>query len=188
VTLNFSLKTNGMPMKLNFGYVESNQLNSQDFCDLQCSSNLTSNQVNAVASMVRKKIGRHVIEPNLRENISIMGKRLDDYFKSYHLCFFETMTMTSKKLVPITRPLIVVNNLNGLLQEIAMVRSKTNNGDLLYKLGMDGGHGFFKICLNILNPVSENEEPAKTFASGATELLSQTLLSYMKMLISVWKT
>lgn len=145
----------GRPTRIEFNQKSSKlQLSYEDMCGLQSTSNLSGNQVNAVAQTIRRSFGRHTIEPNLKEHLSNISKRLGEYFMSYEMSFFKKSSKGN--LESITRPAVFVNDLHGLLNEIYNAREiQSSVSDTIFKLGIDGGQGFFNVCLNVIQQIDE---------------------------------
>lgn len=163
----FRLATAGRPVQIDFDSPCSStnrRISSDEFSDLQCSMNLSSNQIVAVAKTVRQAMGRNAIEPNLKEKLTIMGRRLENYFKSCEIGFFKKSSRDS--LTFITRPVVMIEHVKSFLDEVFKIRNITRTEEnLMFKLGIDGGQGFFKVCLNIIR----EDEDYLTSSSASKE-------------------
>ena len=158
----------GRPMTVKVGFKEnekSKTLNTQNFCDLQMDSNLSGRQTKAVATMIRKKLGRPSIESNLQDKLSDMGKSLSSFFVLKEVQFF---VKSDKELVPENRPMVVVQNTKEFIEYILETRG-LNASSVLCRLGIDGGQGFFKLCLNIID-TSNSTSSGKFLDSGIKHL------------------
>ena len=50
-----------------------------------------------------------------------------------------------------TMPVVLIDDLHGMLDEVFAARNiQLNEPDILFKIGIDGGQGFFKVCLNVI--------------------------------------
>ena len=66
--------------------------------------------------------------------------------------------------------MVNVQDVHGLVHGVVNVRDyqMEDGEEPLLRLGLDGGQGFFKVCINVMKSVQEFEE-AKTFTSDAKE-------------------
>ena len=126
------------------------ELTAEDFSDLQMTNNFSLNQVKSIAQFLRSKIGRQCMEPNLRDNLADISRRLLPFFEERDVILYEKCHSDSSKYIPITRPAVVVNDLKSFIDHVMEQRNYCLE-DTLVKVGIDGGQGFFKICLNLIS-------------------------------------
>lgn len=112
--------------------------------DIQTKYNLSTNVTLGIASDIRvatKK--RTIIELGLKESLIENVHRLDSFF------YVEKISVNTekKKVKTISlQPVVYCKDLDGLVSYIKKAR---NIADVYYKIGIDGGGGFLKICLSI---------------------------------------
>lgn len=95
--------------------------------------------------MVRQKLGRESIEPYLRDNLAERSKLVECHFEAIDIALKEK---SNGLLVDISRPAVIVKDINSFLEYVVKYRS-FDATKLLVKLGLDGGQGFFKVTLNV---------------------------------------
>ena len=125
--------------------------------------------MNAVAATIRKTFGRTSVESFAREKLVSVGKQLEDHFHVLDGVFYESAG-SSKKLKVTHRPMIMAKDCNLLINEILLTRD-IDSPDCLVKIGVDGGQGFFKVCLTICDSQGEAKTEHGAAAGGVKGLL-----------------
>ena len=90
---------------------------------------------------------RKVICPNLRNKIEVSSHRLDEI---YTVVGANLKAKVSKDVYQnVDTPVVYCTNIDMLLETVIEERGGNDNFEL--KLGIDGGGGFIKICLNVVD-------------------------------------
>ena len=90
-----------------------------------------------------------MIEPNARDKIRKVNRRLEDLFE-VKKCNFVSVKEATNTRENYERELVVCNDVEELVRRTIAERN-LDDGDVLIRVGMDGGGGFMKICLSIFN-------------------------------------
>ncbi len=100
-----------------------------------------------MASIMREQQGQKAVEPHLRQILKDKRTVLTDHFTVEQLTFTVKGDQGKSKLVK--KPTVVCNNVPALIEVIKEERG-IKNVSILNKVGIDGGGGFFKVCLGLL--------------------------------------
>ena len=120
---------------------DSDVLTVRDIENVKIDMNISNNMAQRMARDIRIcKRKRNAIEPGLREHLSKSIHKLDDYFEC------AAMPLADK-----IQPIIVCNNLDGLIDRVKLERNVYPSANLIFKIGLDYGGGFLKTCLNVIN-------------------------------------
>lgn len=135
---------------------KSHQILSCDqLSKIQVEMNLSSNQTLKLASHIRVATkDRCSIESNLKSNLKKISHSLDTYFDVEKLEFVQMKGQGENKLVQLEKTTVYCNDLNGLVTHVLEKRNYANSAaddDIIFKLCIDGGAGFLKLCLSIIS-------------------------------------
>ncbi len=126
---------------------------------MQTKLGFSNKQTLSVASMLREGVGsRKAVEPNLAQKLISEGRKLMGHFS------FKTFNVTVKsdeggKATAARKPVVICNNISHFVSEVARHRPDLRNDSLpMYTLGIDGGSGFLKVCLNIIHMTDREQE------------------------------
>ena len=125
---------------------------------------------------------RKVICPNLRNKIEVSSHRLDEI---YTVVGANLKAKVSKDVYQnVDTPVVYCTNIDMLLETVIEERGGNDNFEL--KLGIDGGGGFIKICLNVVDldedfSVSSSSKRARYSDGVAKKLFKST--SVRKLII-----
>ena len=117
---------------------------------MQVDVGLSNKQTLKIAEHLRNKpASRGIIEPHMRPKLRTRNRQLDNMFKVKQANF---VTVDEKKNTRenYDQYLVICSDLNGLVEMIIRERN-VEEGDLLFRFGMNGGGGFMKVCLNVFN-------------------------------------
>uniref|UniRef100_A0A1I8GZV3 Peptidase_M16 domain-containing protein n=1 Tax=Macrostomum lignano TaxID=282301 RepID=A0A1I8GZV3_9PLAT len=121
---------------------------------LKTTLNLSNNQVLQAAQVLRAGASSsRAVESNLKKILVQQNRALEDYFDIQNLQFSE-LTSTAATADTICRPTVVCNDSVKLIAHVAQQRSFN---DFHCLLGLDGGGGFFKVCVSIIGSNAKPE-------------------------------
>lgn len=151
--------TRGMPMKVSVGYKVQQKLNfslpHSSMLKMQTGLNLSDRQVLQVGQIIREGSGsRRAIIPNLSESLAVQGKLLQHFFhcQTFNFIYRSEQGKTQKT---VSRPNILCKNLTSLIKFICKKRGIQDHNSII-KIGIDGGGGSIKLCLNIIENSGSN--------------------------------
>jgi hypothetical protein len=121
---------------------------AEDIGKLQSSMNLSTRKTNTLMKHIRSASGnRGVIEPLVRDTLQTKNHQLDGFFECKTVDF---VSKTTKDVaLPPQRSTIFCHQPEELKKYVMQARKLTPDDDIILKIGIDGGGGFLKICLNI---------------------------------------
>ena len=112
---------------------------------------------------------RKIVCPDLRKKIEVSSHRLDGVYTVMTACL---KTKVSKdEYILVETPVVYCTDMDSLLDTI--LEERCGNGNFELKLGVDGGGGFIKICLNIID--LDEESCSSTKRSRYSEGVSKKL-------------
>ena len=144
----FELRTFGHPVMIKFGRPESktdrcslNEISYETIKRLQLNLDLSKRGCKTLVTTLRKS---SKIEKGVLINLDKTEKVLED---SYEIkkCSFEFSNQT------VERNLIVIKDVYKFIEDIIEARSLSTNKAVV-RIGLDGGGGFFKVCVNVFDP------------------------------------
>ena len=173
---------------------------ADDMCIIRKDLNLSARQTLALAQNLRNRATdcktRDVIEPSLKKKLFEKGHEIDGYFELDSLRFLRHVEKDQGKALEKEAPsnskknekiknkkvpkiaenydehVIVTKNLSQFIDDI-ILRRNLSKESVLVRVGLDGGGGFFKVCLSIfdLNAASLplKKESAKTFRDSGVK-------------------
>ncbi len=104
--------------------------------DLNLSTRKTNKLTENLRVATRK---RKLFEPNLKDYITQRHRSLDHLFEVIDVEFGEV------------QPTVVCTDIDSLIRTISDERQQFDT-ELAFKIGIDGGGGYLKFCLNSINP------------------------------------
>ena len=127
-----------------------------DISNMQVDVGLSTKQTLKIAEHLRSnpigdnkgsiQINRSMVESNLRTKLREKNRQLDCLFEVRNANFVK-IDEKKKTRENFDRDIVVCNDLDELSCRIIQERN-LEEGDLLFLVGMDGGGGFLKVCLN----------------------------------------
>ena len=154
-TSNFKLShvTGGRPFSVEMNPSQESKLKQPVFTHqimsyMQNSLNLSNRKVLKVSKTMREATGRKAIEPHLKPMLHEKNHMFDEYFDVKYIDFvkIEKNTVVDQ----CGRWTVLCNNVNALIDKIVELRGYDDDDDeILIRIGIDGGGGFFKVCLSI---------------------------------------
>lgn len=173
-TSNFKLShvTGGRPSSVEMNPSQESKLKQPVFTheimsDMQNSLNLSDRKVLKVSKTMREATGRKAIEPHLKSMLQNKSHMFDAYFDVKYIDFvkIEKNTVVDQ----CGRWTLLCNNVNALIDKIVELRGygcyDVADDDILIRVGIDGGGGFFKVCLSIF-PLQQQRSAAGFKDSG----------------------
>ena len=131
----------------------------EDISNMQVDVGLSTKQTLKIAEHLRSKpiedkggnaqTNRKILESNLRSKLREKNCQLDSLFEVRKANFVK-IDEKKKLRENFDRELVVCNDLDELSRRIIKERDM-EEGDLLFRVGMDGGGGFLKVCLNVFD-------------------------------------
>ena len=96
--------------------------------------------------------------------MKLIDSKYDNFFEITELCFISKSkdAITGKE----KKPAVICNSLNNLMEDIESVRMFDQGSNLIHKIGLDGGGGFFKITLSIFDPRNSETKARMTYSEG----------------------
>ncbi len=166
------LKTGGRPLRVSPNISKDPPkpiFKFDDMKSLMTKRNMSQAAAGDLCSSIRTTFGRKSVEPAMREKLTEQNQLLDHYFKLTTLKFISKSSNGHN--VEIERPAVLVRDMDEFVQDMIKERSY-NPATTMVKLGMDGGGGFFKLTLNIIDQENTINSPARKsarrlFSSGA---------------------
>ena len=133
-------------------------LTNKDVKELRVTAGLTRRQTKKCTQIIRAKLGKKTIEPNVDLGLSSEKEVFKDHFH------YQSVNMDIKENKE-NRTVILCHNVDDILWEIIKQRELDPHKHLV-KIGIDGGQGFLKICMvvNYLN-LKEPKSPHIKFDS-----------------------
>lgn len=126
-------------------YEKSQQVLSAEYLSkIQLDLNLSTNETNKLASHIRIATkDRTSVEAHSREKLKIFNHSLDKFFAVEEMEFVHGSTQTRKSIV-------YCNHVDNMIQYIIQKRNmNSDDQDVHFKISIDGGGGFIKMCLSI---------------------------------------
>ena len=100
-----------------------------------------------------------MIEPGLKDALVEQGQLVDDMFS------VSDFNISSKKDGVIKRPVIFCHDTQKMLLEVVEKR-ELEYEHLQFKIGIDGGGGFLKICQNIIRQQDDTPKKRRLYSDG----------------------
>jgi len=128
------------------------QFSSSQLNTLQLSlSTSNTNMKNKIIPFLRTVLGRKSVEQGCEIQFQKRDSRLEQFFSFTELDF---QVSSTNELMP--HPIIYCNDVEGLIASTCSARG-IDMSEANIKIGIDGGGGFMKICLNIFTDDSSND-------------------------------
>ena len=125
---------------------------ADDIQNIQSDLDLSHNHVKRLAQHVRTAVNsRKYIEAHLTPKLTVRNHRLDDFISVKTMQFMEKEKKT-EKFIKIERNVVYANDIIKLIDHTRATRNYVPENRLEIKIGVDGGGGFLKICVNMFNP------------------------------------
>ena len=145
-----SIKTPGRPLNVAISGIkklkkDNSQISNKTLLDMQVRRNLSDNSIMGIASDLRQ--GGGDVEPRFERELFNRGKLLSDFFESKEIPWVYK-EKDSDVVINVTRQSILCKDVKGLVDYICQKRKLA---DALFRVGIDGGQGFLKVCLNIID-------------------------------------
>ena len=136
----------GRPLPVQVGHSKTEhphvQLSHEDMAIIKMDLPLSSRKTHKLAQHLRVATKRRkLFEPRLKENISSRHHTLDTIFEANELEFGDNVV-----------PVVSCTDLGGLIDVLNEKRNQLYDDTLAFKVGIDGGGGYLKFCVNIINP------------------------------------
>jgi hypothetical protein len=170
-----TVATGGKPMTVSIGNVVRRQLyfpiKHDTMLNMQKSLNLSDKKTLEAAKIIRQGSGsKTAIEPNLKPALVAHGQSLESYLCCSNLAFSQRLAQGQEE--KFTRPVVMCLDVSKLIKTICEKRGTPPNPFL--KIGIDGGGGSIKVCLNIVGKLEHNHLAAKKEPSCSAEKFLDT--------------
>ena len=146
-------------------------ISAENLSTIGINMNMSVRKSRELAQQIRQAAGsRSIIEKGAQAQIRDDRHVLDDHFQCENLLFLEENTKTKEKR-KFFEHTIICKDVNHLISEIIRHRHP-ESCSVMIRLGLDGGRGFLKFCLNVFNvddPVSKCSEIAKKFKDSGVK-------------------
>ena len=157
--------TTGRPMHVSISQTQSTKasLSTSDIFDIQVDMNLSNNQTLRMASHIRKATqSRFSVERNCKSKLLERYHCLDHMFEVSDI---EYVLMKGNECQGhVISPTVYCTNIDQMIALLHENRKYSPDDDILYKICLDSGGGFLKLCLSLSNksvlsdvPVDQNE-------------------------------
>ena len=128
---------------------------ADDMTVIRKSNNLCSRQTIGIMEDLNKAAGHKVFESQAKRKMHDKNHTLDSYFDHMMMQFTRTIKGT-KQTELFDQHVVVINDFQGFIDEVVQVRN-LDIDKCLIRIGLDGGGGFFKICLSVFNLMIRDE-------------------------------
>ena len=128
---------------------ETALITTKDLVQVQLNTGLSNTGMRKLVSTLNVASSSKIVEPHFQKKFSEAGKALLDYFSVSKI-------VVSKNNDQEERTIVHCTNLCSLVQEVLKVRNYSSEN--LIKLGVDGGGGFLKMSLGVIDISSKQEE------------------------------
>ena len=140
----------GKPLSLCVGKQELKKPTPINFKEFQDISNHLDHSVNKTLNLAKDlrfvTKNRHIVLPNLREHIVQSSHALDSMFTVVLASL--KCKVAKDKYENVDTPVVYCTDIDSLIDTVIEERGSEN---FELKLGIDGGGGFLKVCLNIVS-------------------------------------
>ena len=197
------LATKGTPKSVTVGKTRvskpSPKFTLEDMTKLQVSRNLSDKDTLAIASFIRTKGGRKIVEPNLKQGLTDRNHKLEDMFYKKEMVMkakpkkkkdddiedesTEEAALDDSGLKTVLRPGVFVRDLDEFTQFLVDERALDPH-DHIVQFGFDDGQGMLKIMEIVKSKevVTEQENKRSKYSDGVCPKTSK-LSSVKKMFI-----
>ena len=124
---------------------------------LQTAADLSIVQVQKIISIIRSWLGRHVFEPNLLPQLRERDHMVKDFFLVSHREMDSTHKDEKDK---VDRATFHCNNIASFVSFVLLKRRQCQ-AEFVNKLGLEGGGGSVKLCLNLVSKGSSSTPSTK---------------------------
>lgn len=129
-------------------------LSAENVSKIQVDMNLTMNQTRKLATHIRSaNQSRHSIEPNLQRKLMAKSHQLDEHFTVTTVDFTENDKSTASGYIAKPAHTVYCHDLTSFIDAVMEYRDLT---EAEIKISVDGGGGFLKVCLSVME---KNFEP-----------------------------
>ena len=123
-------------------------LSAKNLGEMQNEFNMSNRQIYGIAKLVRRYTKtKSSVEPKIKEKIVAQGHIFYQYF-NVDSAMFDVKDIKTGSKIQAKKWFVHTTNLRTFIQYILGQR---NSDAAAFKIGIDGGGGSLKICLNILN-------------------------------------
>lgn len=166
-----SLKTRGRPMNVTVPGIrklDKPKISRQTLLDIQVQNNMSDNAMLKVSRGLRQ--GGGDVEPNFRPEMINRGNLLSDFFESKVIRWYvkEKDEDGADITLTVTRQSVMCKDVKGFVDYICR---KREIADALYRVGIDGGQGFLKVCINIIDTRSDVSRKKQAYRDSGVKKL-----------------
>lgn len=159
----------------------TSEINHQTIHQIQNNLNLSDRQTLEAAKVIREGTrSRTSIAPNLKKVLTEHGRTLESFFQCKTLSLSQTQ---NKDVVYVEKAVVYCKDINSFIEFVLAKRKIRNN--YLIKIGLDGGGGSMKICLNIFEDVENKNECGTDLSITEKQYKSKYLNTGVKKLFII---
>ena len=147
------LKTRGRPMSVSVKGIHKlespkQKIPHKTLLDIQVKGNFSDRATMMIAHGFRQ--GGGDVEPTFERALINRGKELSDFFEPRVIpwCYREKREKGSDVILHVTKQAIFCKDVKGFVDYVCQKREVA---DAFFRPGIDGGKGFVKVCLNVID-------------------------------------
>ena len=148
------------PSKATKALYKDQPIPAEELKKMMIAQNMSLNQMKRQTFLNRAFYGRNSVESGSIEKIRDMDKALEPFFTVKPLDFDSSNKDERTSGLKVNRSLVYCHDISGLLTHICKARN-LENIEVHNKIGIDGGGGFLKVCLNVQTFQNIEEGPEK---------------------------
>ena len=147
---------------------------ADDMLTIRKDTNLSSRQTITLIEDLNKAAGQKVVETHVKTKMRTKNHRLESFFE-HMMIQFNRIVKGTKISENFDQHVVIVNDVQSFIDKVMQVRD-LDRDHCLVRIGMDGGGGFFKICLSAFNlmimdkPQSSKQLAKKFVDSGVKKI------------------
>ena len=138
---------------------KSNRFTKEDLIRIQATIKISDNVLLQLLTNIRVVFGRNSVEPKFKEYLTDLNSYLQPFFTTTSLTLEHRIYHEDKtsELVNVQRPVFYCLDVDAFVKFIIEYRA-IDPYESLVKIGIDGGGGFLKVTLNIIQTTTSEEE------------------------------
>ena len=129
-------------------------LKTQDMVNVQLNTGLSNVGMMKLARVVNQTSGTKLVKPNFNKHFLAAGQKLSDFFAHSNIKASDAKGETGSD-----HTVAHCKNITDLIGTISTSRNVST--EQIIKIGIDGGKGFLKFCLGVINRATKESPPQK---------------------------
>ena len=150
-------------------------LKTQDMVTVQLNTGLSNVGMMKLARVVNQTSGAKLVEPNFNKHFLAVGQKLSDFFTHSNIKASDAKGETGSD-----HNVAHCKNITDLIGTISTSRNVST--ERIIKIGIDGGKGFLKFCLGVIDRATKESPPQKRLL---TDRLAKDTGLKRQMLVAV---